>query len=111
MRQQQEQQIMADGPRCKRRKQANPRRKNVFLFPSRIREMARSPHSQPESTLGSACGYSKLQVRVCSPSDLQTALHLSFRHRGGAAADCFFYLCNFLPQHLAIGCKLAITES
>uniref|UniRef100_A0A4X2KCN6 Zinc finger E-box binding homeobox 2 n=1 Tax=Vombatus ursinus TaxID=29139 RepID=A0A4X2KCN6_VOMUR len=24
------QQIMADGPRCKRRKQANPRRKNAF---------------------------------------------------------------------------------
>ncbi|XP_053353740.1 zinc finger E-box-binding homeobox 2b isoform X4 [Clarias gariepinus] len=31
MRQQQEQQIMADGPRCKRRKQANPRRKNAVL--------------------------------------------------------------------------------
>ncbi|XP_017337531.1 zinc finger E-box-binding homeobox 2b isoform X1 [Ictalurus punctatus] len=32
MRQQQEQQIMADGPRCKRRKQANPRRKNVLNY-------------------------------------------------------------------------------
>lgn len=26
------QQIMADGPRCKRRKQANPRRKNVVNY-------------------------------------------------------------------------------
>ncbi|XP_062853856.1 zinc finger E-box-binding homeobox 2b isoform X2 [Trichomycterus rosablanca] len=32
MRQHQEQQIMADGPRCKRRKQANPRRKNVLNY-------------------------------------------------------------------------------
>ncbi|KAA0715765.1 Zinc finger E-box-binding homeobox 2 [Triplophysa tibetana] len=28
------QEIMAEGPRCKRRKQANPRRKNATPFPS-----------------------------------------------------------------------------
>ncbi|XP_038606918.1 zinc finger E-box-binding homeobox 2 isoform X2 [Tachyglossus aculeatus] len=36
------QQIMADGPRCKRRKQANPRRKNDLLFRAEAQKITQS---------------------------------------------------------------------